>query len=1335
MAQGANFDWSIFGKTNGYTYNYCWAYQTVFSVPSPVYVFDAYALNWHAGKHGLWVATGIQLLIDGVVQQEDQEWGYGDSVLVPTKHFSGMADEVRVCGRDPNGQSWGLWYVGADITHNSSGVWLNDQAKQLGVMKPLLQRNREAYWRIFNGTVTKTNTSSSTTSSSSKMKVGLGLGGTHYLSSLSLTATDGFYNNLGPTQALVTNNGQTVYDSGCDNTYPPLVNFDPPIAANQITFVECGAVYSGINKGTITATFWDIAGTKAQGSGKIISEGDKSVDLGSLTSLLPGLSGSPQLKVDNSYRNAATLLWFDAANTPTTTPQDGVQQTTNLNNHLYTCTDNTYDGKCDWESAYPVTIGDTASDVMTWLGGSTDYTEITAQSTDTANAYACIDADKEKTCDFIQAKPCLDQGGDWIAYGGPNGHGGTCCGAAATGMDTASCGTYLQDVGICGKTADGKWKWASNYLPGDIADLRPVDTGCPDITVVSNGSGFYECGGSTTDIATLDARPLAWINNISDLPHYYSCNRTKRNATECAGSHGGLSMLNSMPTGTTLLTPGGTYYCASDGIYTKDLDSKDEESCTKAGFAWLAKRCCSEADDAHETYEAPGDIGVCWDSTFVANGNTVEDGTILAFNGTLQGCNAAVSAAPAQSCTPDGLVSWWKAEGNVQDSVDGNDGKFNGVASYSAGHTGQAFSLSTSSSVNISDNPNLDFGSGDDFTISAWMKPVADSSYDGGYVIVYKISPSVYLVSQPSGYELYYMQGALSFYLISQGTTATITENDSTNYGPSFWQDQWHHVAAERQGKQLKLYIDGVLVKTQTTLASGSLQNSQPLYIGGYVIPSGNFRGALDEVQIYDHALSDADVQALSADDLCSLQSSGSSPSSAAPTSHEACDVIPGSSASGEYFCSSTGKWKVDSPPTNRTELKNIAWTAPAGTLLEECCNTTSCWTGDSNLQGSGVHQGCQNDQLGAAGGYQYPFGSTDSGYRCEGGNWILRTLRYSWDRGVKGYCPREDQCLITTAGTGINNDQPDKYFDTTPGVFYPQCIADGQYIKDHACENGIWSTRTKNIALQLFDYIDSTSPTAYRLFCDKSDKALNVPQSVANYVGDSSCSILGTGVPCVNNFCVLETPNGVAWGVSLNNPVDDAAKSFLTNPTGVNKAATACDNALSGTGYTECSGAPGLWYNPQTNSLISIPSGTLGGTSVSEWFDQFIADPLNALKQFVSAMLNNPGVGNDFSFFDNTHTFNKLYAARADDHMLFAFYETGIKFSTALPPKDYIGVRYANVDLGPNPCFNLIQKYDGKAACTNSTGEMRIVTDVYQTATPPIANAWRDLTAKLRPG
>lgn len=425
------------------------------------------------------------------------------------------------------------------------------------------------------------------------------------------------------------------------------------------------------------------------------------------------------------------------------------------------------------------------------------------------------------------------------------------------------------------------------------------------------------------------------------------------------------------------------------------------------------------------------------------------------------------------------------------------------------------------------------------------------------------------------------------------------------------------------------------------------------------------------------------------------------------PHYNPACTVFAGASAYGQLYCSNTFQWKLDTLNSNRSINKSIAWAPNATSIVSDCCGATACWTGDK----------CQADQTGSALPLNY------NGYRCEGGMWVERILKRNWDGTSTGYCQSPNQCLVDPNGLAANNNDTDAYFDTTK--IRPQCIAPGQTILDHSCEDGTWTTRTKYLGLRLLDYADDVAPTNYRMFCGTSTEALNTPEDVAALVSGASCSILGTSVPCVNNFCVLSTPSGTAWGVTLNKPVNDA-KSILTS---IGKDADLCDS-VTGTEYGLC--GEGIWYNPAQNAIISIPSGSLGTESFFDLFITFIKAPLDTLKTFVYTYLHKPL--NDYTFFNNTHTFNKMYAARSDDKQLFAFLEEG-QFENSVR-RDYIGATYDGINLGTSPCTDLILRYDNLASCNSTSGTLEIIRQRAGSPTTPapIISAWKDLTAKLRP-
>ena len=71
----------------------------------------------------------------------------------------------------------------------------------------------------------------------------------------------------------------------------------------------------------------------------------------------------------------------------------------------------------------------------------------------------------------------------------------------------------------------------------------------------------------------------------------------------------------------------------------------------------------------------------------------------------------------------------------------------------------------------------------------------------------------------------------------------------------------WSHLAVAWDGATLRLYVDGAQVASKAV--TGSLAASTaPFRIGGNGIWGEYFSGAIDEVRVYDHALTPAEIQA-----------------------------------------------------------------------------------------------------------------------------------------------------------------------------------------------------------------------------------------------------------------------------------------------------------------------------------------------------------------------------------------------------------------------------------------------------------------------------------------
>jgi hypothetical protein len=89
---------------------------------------------------------------------------------------------------------------------------------------------------------------------------------------------------------------------------------------------------------------------------------------------------------------------------------------------------------------------------------------------------------------------------------------------------------------------------------------------------------------------------------------------------------------------------------------------------------------------------------------------------------------ATLGTAPLGQCqtncipAPSGLVSWWRAETNATDAIDGNSGVLFGNTGFGLGKVGSAFAFDGATAhVHIADRPNLHLTNG--LTIEGWIFP------------------------------------------------------------------------------------------------------------------------------------------------------------------------------------------------------------------------------------------------------------------------------------------------------------------------------------------------------------------------------------------------------------------------------------------------------------------------------------------------------------------------------------------------------------------------------------------------------------------------------------
>ena len=207
-----------------------------------------------------------------------------------------------------------------------------------------------------------------------------------------------------------------------------------------------------------------------------------------------------------------------------------------------------------------------------------------------------------------------------------------------------------------------------------------------------------------------------------------------------------------------------------------------------------------------------------------------------------------VITSVAEAVDPDdpSLIGWWKLDevsGTIAYDSSGNgiDGEFTGDPQWVDGVIDGALQFD-----GIDDG--VDTGYTEDlvnFSIAFWViSPAAPANSWGG---------------DPVGRQFNFMMAWDREDDFRGGVLAHIGGWKSASYEP-LEPNTWHHLAGTYDGEALKAYRDGVLI-TSTPASGLPRSESRTLKIGRGL--STFFDGTVDDVQVYDRALTEAEIQQL----------------------------------------------------------------------------------------------------------------------------------------------------------------------------------------------------------------------------------------------------------------------------------------------------------------------------------------------------------------------------------------------------------------------------------------------------------------------------------------
>ncbi len=200
-----------------------------------------------------------------------------------------------------------------------------------------------------------------------------------------------------------------------------------------------------------------------------------------------------------------------------------------------------------------------------------------------------------------------------------------------------------------------------------------------------------------------------------------------------------------------------------------------------------------------------------------------------------------------------GLIAYYPFNGNANDqSGNGMNGTVSRaiLTSDRFGNPNSAYSFNgIDNFIEIMNSSNVNLKPGG-FTLVAWVN-ITDSNIDNTVIAKHRYTYG-------TGYGLGVVNNQAHFYLDGGGANGIRTTE-------SYADGNWHMLVARYDEKIQSIYVDGSLKVSQSTTYNQT--NNSNICIGNSVMNGGGyagyFKGKIDDIRIYNRALSDTEIQQL----------------------------------------------------------------------------------------------------------------------------------------------------------------------------------------------------------------------------------------------------------------------------------------------------------------------------------------------------------------------------------------------------------------------------------------------------------------------------------------
>ncbi len=217
--------------------------------------------------------------------------------------------------------------------------------------------------------------------------------------------------------------------------------------------------------------------------------------------------------------------------------------------------------------------------------------------------------------------------------------------------------------------------------------------------------------------------------------------------------------------------------------------------------------------------------------------------------GGVQGASASFGGGNISETLSEGLVGYWKMEETASPSLDSSGNNLSGTWANSptstTGKYGNAISMTSTANVSLGSQSIADNAA--NITVGAWVYPTAQTAATHYRIFT---EQTVLYVGQYGSQVSFYMGDGASW-LTSDTTGGALTINS------------WNHVVWVKNGTTASVYINGSLSKSGISAPATLGTSSNVNYISTYDGTNQPWAGRLDEIRLYNRALSEVEVRAL----------------------------------------------------------------------------------------------------------------------------------------------------------------------------------------------------------------------------------------------------------------------------------------------------------------------------------------------------------------------------------------------------------------------------------------------------------------------------------------